>query len=102
MLGQMALKNATLAEFANFVQRYVLDRPVLDDSGVIGADTTSSWIGRWMILTSVYRASQLPAPSRSVEPPDLFTAFREQLGLRLMASEGLRPGSGCRSGGEAD
>jgi uncharacterized protein (TIGR03435 family) len=32
MLGEMVVKNATIAEFANFLQRYVLDRPVLDES----------------------------------------------------------------------
>jgi uncharacterized protein (TIGR03435 family) len=83
MLGEMVVKNATIAELANFLQRYVLDRPVLDESGIEGRyefklDWTadeSQFIGR---------ADQLPAPSRSVEPPDLFTAFHEQLGLRLV------------------
>jgi uncharacterized protein (TIGR03435 family) len=89
-LGEMVVKNATIAEFANFLQRYVLDRPVLDESGIEGryefklewtADETQ-FIGR---------AAQMAAPSRSVEPPDLFTAFREQLGLRLVPRKGLAP-----------
>lgn len=90
MLGEMVVKNATIAEFANFLQRYVLDRPVLDESGVEGRyefklDWTadeSQFIGR---------TDQLPAPSRDVEPPDLFTAFHEQLELRLVPKKDLAP-----------
>lgn len=90
MLGEMVLKNATIAEFANFLQRYVLDRPVLDDSGVEGRyDFQLDWTADDSQF--VGRASQLPAPSRNVEPPDLFTAFREQLGLRLMARKDSAP-----------
>ncbi len=35
-LGEMKVNNSTIAEFANFLQRYVLDRPVLDESGIEG------------------------------------------------------------------
>jgi hypothetical protein len=78
-LGEMVVKNATIAEFANFLQRYVLDRPVLDESGIEGRyqfklDCTaneSQFIGR---------TDRLPAPSRDVEPPDLFTAVEEGSG----------------------
>lgn len=31
--GQMSVVNATMGEFANLLQRYVLDRPVLDQTG---------------------------------------------------------------------
>lgn len=90
MLGQMVLKNATIAEFANFLQRYVLDRPVLDESGMVGRyDFQLDWTADDSQF--VGRASQLPAPSRRVEPPDLFTAFREQLGLRLTPKKDLTP-----------
>ena len=90
MCGEMVVKNATIAEFANFLQRYVLDRPVLDQSGIEGRyefklDWTadeSQFIGR---------DNQLPAPARGVEPPDLFTAIREQLGLRLVPKKDLAP-----------
>jgi uncharacterized protein (TIGR03435 family) len=82
MLGQMVMKNSTIAEFANFLQRYVLDRPVLDDSAIAGRyDFQLDWTADSSQFAG--RANQLPAPSRGVEPPDLFTAFREQLGLRL-------------------
>lgn len=33
----------------------------------------------------------MPKPDRGFEPPDLFTAFREQLGLRLAPKKGLAP-----------
>jgi uncharacterized protein (TIGR03435 family) len=90
MLGQMVVKNATIAEFANFLQRYVLDRPVLDESGIEGRyEFTLDWTADESQF--IGRTDQLPAPSRSVEPPDLFTAFHEQLGLRLVSKKGQAP-----------
>jgi uncharacterized protein (TIGR03435 family) len=89
-LGEMVVKNATIAEFANFLQRYVLDRPVLDESGIEGRyDFRLAWTADESQF--IGRTDQLPAPDRSVEPPDLFTAVREQLGLRLLPKKDLAP-----------
>jgi len=89
-LGEMVVKNATIAEFANFLKRYVLDRPVLDESGIEGSYEFKL---EWTADESQFigRTIQIPAPSRSVEPPDLFTAVHQQLGLRLVAKKGLAP-----------
>jgi uncharacterized protein (TIGR03435 family) len=90
MLGQMVLKNTTMAEFANFLQRYVVDRPVLDDSGIAGRyDFKLDWTADESQFYG--RGDQLPAPYGRAEAPDLFTAFREQLGLRLTAKKDLAP-----------
>jgi uncharacterized protein (TIGR03435 family) len=90
MLGQMTVKNATIAEVANFLQRYVLDRPVLDNSGIEGRyDFTLDWTADETQF--IGRASQMQGPSRDVEPPDLFTAFRQQLGLRLTPKKDMAP-----------
>jgi uncharacterized protein (TIGR03435 family) len=90
MLGEMTVKNATMAEFANFLQRYVLDRPVLDASGVEGRyDFKLDWTADETQF--IGRADQIPAASRDVEPPDLFTAVHEQLGLRLVPKKDLAP-----------
>jgi uncharacterized protein (TIGR03435 family) len=89
-LGEMVVKNATIAEFANFLQRYVLDRPVLDESGIEGRyDLKLEWTADESQF--IGRASQMQAPDRNVEPPDLFTAVREQLGLRLTPKKGPAP-----------
>jgi uncharacterized protein (TIGR03435 family) len=90
MLGEMVVKNATIAEVANFLQRYALDRPVLDDSGIAGRyDFKLDWTADESQF--IGRNDQIPAASRSVEPPDLFTAFHEQLGLRLVPKKDLAP-----------
>lgn len=89
-LGQMVVKNATMAEFANFLQRYVLDRPVLDESGIEGRyDFKLEWTPDETQF--IGRPAQLPDPDRKAEQPELFTAFREQLGLRLVPKKDLAP-----------
>ena len=62
-LGEMVVKNATIAEFANFLQRYVLDRPVLDESGIEGRyDLKLDWTADETQF--IGRAFQMPAPPR--------------------------------------
>lgn len=88
--GDMEVKNATLAEIANFLQRYVVDRPVLDHSGIEGRyDFQLDWTADDSQFYG--RGAQMPKPNRSFEPPDLFTAFREQLGLRLAPKKAPAP-----------
>ena len=82
-LGQMVVKNATIGEFANFLQRYVLDRPVLDESRIEGRyDFKLDWTADESQF--IGHAIQTPGPSRDIEPPYLFTAVHEQPGLRLL------------------
>jgi uncharacterized protein (TIGR03435 family) len=88
--GAMVVNNSTLTEFANFLQRYVLDRPVLNQTAVEGRynfrlDWTpddSQFPGRTDQLRSI-------APDRNFEPPDIFAAMQSQLGLRLAARKSL-------------
>jgi uncharacterized protein (TIGR03435 family) len=90
MFGQMEVVNATMTEFANMLQRYVLDRPVLDQTGIEGRyDLKLDWTGDDSQFNG--RGGQMPKPDRGFEPPDIFTAFREQLGLRLVAKRDLAP-----------
>lgn len=86
--GAMQVSNATLSEFANFLQRYVLDRPVLNETGIEGRYTfrldwtpdDSQFPGRTDGLRSI-------PPDRTFEPPDLFGAMQSQLGLRMVAKK---------------
>jgi uncharacterized protein (TIGR03435 family) len=76
-------RNATITQFAGMMQRTVLDRSVLDQTGLPG---TYDFDLEWTPDENQFSGS-LP---RSVEPtkPSLFVAMQEQLGLRLEATRG--------------
>jgi uncharacterized protein (TIGR03435 family) len=69
--GHLRETNATMADFASMMQAAVLDRPVLNQTGLSG----------WFDFTLVWSPDQAPNDSR----PSLTTAFEEQLGLKLAA-----------------
>lgn len=90
LYGEIEVTNATMAEFANLLQRYVLDRPVLDETGIEGRyDLKASWTADTWQFSG--RGNQTPRPGPAPDLPDIFTAFREQLGLRLTAKKDLAP-----------
>ena len=75
--------NATIPEFANLLQSVVLDKPVVDQTGLTEKyDFTLKWTpdpGQLLDLGGP------PAPPKDIAdaPPDLFTAIQQQLGLKL-------------------
>jgi uncharacterized protein (TIGR03435 family) len=79
-------RNATIAQFASMMQRGVLDRPVVDETGLFGrydfdlewADDESQFGGR------LRKRASTDGPDK----PDLFAAMQQQLGLRLEATKG--------------
>ncbi len=78
-------RNATIMQFAAMMQRTVLDRPVVDQTGLTG---TYDFDLEWTPDENQFGGS-LP---RSWKPlsSSLFTAIQEQLGLRLEATQGAR------------
>jgi uncharacterized protein (TIGR03435 family) len=82
-LGVLPALNASMADFAGLMQAAVLDRPVVDKTGLSGRfDFTL----RWTPDDSQFRGLgvRVPAPVDDPNaPPGLFTAIQEQLGLRL-------------------
>jgi len=83
--GSIGVQNSTMEEFAGFLQARILDRPVVDQTGLSGKyDFTLTW-----------RPDQLPPQGPNAPPlpadldsrSDLFTAFQEQLGLKLEATK---------------
>jgi uncharacterized protein (TIGR03435 family) len=83
---QLPARNATMAQFASMLQRAVLDRPVLDKTGLAARyDFDLEWTP-----DETQFSGQLPpivAPESS-RKPDLFAAMQGQLGLRLESSRG--------------
>jgi uncharacterized protein (TIGR03435 family) len=83
--GSIGVRNSTMEEFAGFLQARIVDRPVVDQTNLSGK----------FDFTLVWRPDQLAAPGPNAPPPpadlesrsDLFTAFQEQLGLKLEATK---------------
>jgi uncharacterized protein (TIGR03435 family) len=79
--------NATLAEVGGVLQGNMLDRPVVDQTGLTGKYD--------FIVKFTPDASQMaglggpppPAADNPDAPPDLFAAFQQQLGLKLEGSK---------------
>jgi uncharacterized protein (TIGR03435 family) len=82
-MGVLPAINATMADFTGVLQAVVLDRPVVDKTGLTGRwDFTLQWTPDDSQFGG--RGGQVPAPAPGVNaPPGLFTAIQEQLGLRL-------------------
>ena len=82
--GELEAGNATMANFATFLQRFVLDRPAVDQTGVPGHfDLVLRWTPD--SLSAGSKTDDLAANTTAV--PDLFTAIKEQLGLKLQPSK---------------
>lgn len=69
-------KNVTIVDFANILQALVLDRPVVDQTGF--GNKHFNFVLRWTPSAMAAAAADNPDA-----PPDIFTAFQQQLGLRL-------------------
>lgn len=83
-LGDLAARNANMADFASLLQATVLDRPVVDQTGLSGRfDFTLKWTPDEFQFNSL--GGQIPRPSADAPdaPPILSTAIQQQLGLKL-------------------
>ena len=77
-------RNATMAEFTSLLQRAVLDRPVVDKTGLSGRyDFDLQWAP-----DETQFGGEVPVASSEAPSPPLFSALQEQLGLRLTATRG--------------
>lgn len=76
-------QNATLTDFTRVMQAAVLDRPVVNNTGLEGRyDFTLRFTPDDSMMGGM--GSRMPPPADGAEaPPSLFTAIQDQLGLRL-------------------
>jgi len=82
--GQLVARNATLNDLAWELQSAVLDRPVVDQSGLRKRfHFTLSW------TPDEFQTPALAGEARTAAEiaPNLFTAIRQQLGLRLTTTK---------------
>jgi uncharacterized protein (TIGR03435 family) len=82
-LGKFVGRNTNIADFAGLMQTMVLDRPVVDQTGLPDRyDFTLNWTPDETQFGG--RAGQQPAPSDKADAaPDLYTAIQQQLGLKI-------------------
>jgi len=80
---QLPARNASMAQFTSMMQRAVVDRPVVDRTGLMGRyDFDLEWTP-----DETQFGGEL-ASSAAVTKPDLFAAVQLQLGLRLEGTKG--------------
>jgi uncharacterized protein (TIGR03435 family) len=77
-------RNATMGELASLMQRAMLDRPVVDKTGLAGKyDFDLEWAP-----DETQFGGEIPTASADAPNPPLFTAIQQQLGLKLEATRG--------------
>jgi uncharacterized protein (TIGR03435 family) len=77
------MTNGTMADLADVLQGGgILDRPVVDRTGL--GPARYDLMVKWTPLASPAQAGGAePRRDNADAPPDLFTAFQQQLGLKL-------------------
>ena len=80
----MPARNATMAQLASIMNRAILDRPVVDKTGLTGRyDFDLEWTP-----DETQFGGNLPAGTPEHPKADLYAAIQQQLGLRLEATRG--------------
>jgi uncharacterized protein (TIGR03435 family) len=85
--GAIGVQNSTMAEFADFLQARVLERPVVDQTGLTDRyNFTLEWKPDAAQLAGA--GPNAPALPQNIEDrPDFMTAARQQLGLKIEAGK---------------
>ncbi len=84
--GNMVVRNANMSDFANLLQSAVFDRPVVDQTDLKGRfDFTLLWLPD---ETQFAGRGGGGVPQDAENRPNVYTAFQEQLGLKLEATKG--------------
>jgi uncharacterized protein (TIGR03435 family) len=81
--GKVVVTNSTTTDFVHMLQVLVLDRPVVDQTGLTGRyNFTLTWTPD---DSQYFRTGMKPVqPSATADtPPDLFTAINQQMGMKL-------------------
>jgi len=82
---KLPARNVTMGDFASMLQRAVLDRPVVDETGLTGKYDFDL---EWAPDESEFNGAIAPASADANAAP-LFTAIQQQLGLKLVATRGV-------------
>jgi uncharacterized protein (TIGR03435 family) len=86
-LGDLLVRNATILEFAQLLQQNILERPVVDQTGLTARyDFTLKWTPDQSQFGG-RGGNAPPPPEGTVPPPDLYNAIEQQLGLKLESTK---------------
>ena len=90
-LGRTVFSGVTMADLARQLQLRILDRPVVDQTALTDRyDFTLNWRPDEFQFPRASAAQRASAVTNGADGlPDLFTAFQEQLGLKLEATKAL-------------
>ena len=85
-LGKLNVRNALVSDFTGLMQSAVLDRPVVDQTGLTGRfDFSLNWTPDDSQFGGM--GAKVPPPTDSADAlPNLYTAIQEQIGLKLEAT----------------
>ncbi len=89
-LGDLIVRNMTMADFAKWMQSGVMDRPVVDQTGLTDR---YDFLLKWTPDQSQFgqfRGTGVKTPAVTNDPnapPGLYTAIQEQLGLKMEATK---------------
>jgi uncharacterized protein (TIGR03435 family) len=86
-LGDLHVNNANMGDFVGLLQNAVLDRPVVDQTGLAGRwDFNLNWTPDDSQFSGM--GAKIPPPADGAnQPPALYTAIQEQIGLKLDAAK---------------
>jgi uncharacterized protein (TIGR03435 family) len=84
--GALTMANATMRDFCDDMQALVMDKPVVDHTGLTG---TYDFSLNWTPDESQFGGRVPPPTDDPNAPPGLYTAIQEQLGLKLEATRAM-------------
>ncbi|HKN21260.1 MAG TPA: TIGR03435 family protein [Terracidiphilus sp.] len=92
-LGDLVVINMSMKEFATWMQSSVMDKPVVDQTGLTAKyDFTLKWTPDDSQFAQFRGAVTTPPPAAGDNPnapPSLYTAMQEQLGLKFSATKAM-------------
>jgi len=92
-LGDLIVRNLSMAEFATWMQSGVMDRPVVDHTGLTDKyDFTLKWTpddSQFQQFRGAMPNIAPPAGDNPNAPPSLYTAVQETLGLKIEAGKAM-------------
>jgi uncharacterized protein (TIGR03435 family) len=92
-LGDLIVRNMNMKEFASWMQSGVMDKPVVDHTGLTDKyDFTLKWTpddSQFAQFRGVGAVTPPGAGSDPNAPPSLYTAMPETLGLKMEAGKAM-------------